>query len=210
MEQVQLRALQMFFEVGTLHPNSQGFIATTSGGSACCVGGKDALCEVLVEGLNNEMYEGRLLRKIARQAVECGKGVWVKNMAKCVGVFEWQGIGGDTIKSLTDAEIGDMLSSVAWRKVRSMLIKELEERPKLGMMKEIVALELESSCAVLKRKRDRRMMIKLRGGTAAFQIEVRRWQEVERKERMCKECQRGEVEDVCHWLLQCPAWDHLR
>ena len=34
-----------------------------------------------------------------------------------------------------------MLSSVAWRKVRSMLMKELEERPKLGMMKEIVALD---------------------------------------------------------------------
>ena len=50
-----------------------------------------------------------------------------------------------------------MLSSVAWR------IKELEERPKLGMMKEIVPLDLELSCAVLKRKRDRRMMIKLRG-----------------------------------------------
>ena len=47
--------------------------------------------------LNNEMYEGRLLRKIARRAIECGKGIWVKNMAKCVG---------------------------AWRKVRSMLIKE--------------------------------------------------------------------------------------
>jgi len=84
-------------------------------------------------------------------------------MVKCVGEFEWQGIGGDAIKSLTDAEIGDMLSSVDWRKVRSMLMKELEERPKLGMMKEIAALELESSCVVLKRKRDRRMMIKLRG-----------------------------------------------
>jgi len=51
-------------------------------------------------------------------------------------------IGGDAIKSL----IGYMLSSVAWRKVRSMLMKELEERPKLGMMKEIASLELESSC----------------------------------------------------------------
>ena len=86
-------------------------------------------------------------------------------------------IGGDAIKGLTDTEIGDMLSSVAWRKVRSMLIKELEERPKLGMMKEIAALELESSCAVLKRKRDRRMMIKLRGGTAAFKIELGRCKE---------------------------------
>ena len=47
-------------------------------------------------------------------------------------------------------------------------------------------------------------------GTAAFKIEVGRWQGVERKERICKECQSEEVEDVCHWLLQCPAWDHLR
>ena len=99
-------------------------------------------------------------------------------MAKCVGEFKWHGIGGDAITSLTDTEIGDMLSSVAWRKARSMLMKELEERLKLGMMKEIAALELELSCAILKRKRDRRMMIKLRGGTAAFQIEVGRWQEV--------------------------------
>ena len=36
------------------------------------------------------MYEGRLLRTIARIAVECGKlkGVWMKNIAKCVGEFE--------------------------------------------------------------------------------------------------------------------------
>ena len=34
------------------------------------------------------MYERRLLRKIVRQAVECGKGVWVKNMATFVGEFD--------------------------------------------------------------------------------------------------------------------------
>ena len=60
--------------------------------------------------------------------------------------------------------------------------------------KELDEGELESSCVVLKRKRDRRMMIKLTGGTAAFQIEVGRWQGVERKERTCKECQSEEVE----------------
>ena len=76
--------------------------------------------------------------------------------------------------------------------------------------KELEESELESSCVVLKRKRDRRMMIKLTGGTAAFQIEVGRWQGVERKERTCKECQSEEVEDVCHWSLQCSDWDHLR
>ena len=97
-------------------------------------------------------------------------------------------MGGAAIKSLTDSEIGDMLSSIAWRKVRSMLMKELEERPKLGMMKESVALEFKLSCVVLKRKRDRRKMIKLRGGAAAFQIEVGRRQRVEKKRRACKEC----------------------
>ena len=67
----------------------------------------------------------------------------MKNMAKYVGEFEWQAIGGDAIKSLTDSKLADMLSSVAWKKVRSMSMKELEERPKLGMMKEIGPLELE-------------------------------------------------------------------
>ena len=54
------------------------------------------------------------------------------------------------------------------------------------------------------------MMLKLRGGTAAFQIEMGRWHGMKREERVCKECDIGEVEDVCHWLLQCSAWDHLR
>ena len=32
---------------------------------------------------------------------------------------------------------------------------------------------------------------------------------MKRDESICKECQSGEVEDVCHWLLQCPAWDRI-
>ena len=208
MEQVQLRALRMFFGVGTLHPKASLLLEVKS--LPVVWEAKMRCVKFWWKVLTSEWYEERLLRKIARQALECGKGVWVKNLAKCIGDFEWQDMGGDVMKSLTDAEIGEMLSSIAWRKVSSMWTKELEERPKLEMMKEIVALEFQSSCAVLKRKRDRRMMIKLRGGTAAFQIEVGRWQGVERKERACKECQSEEVEDVCHWLLRCPAWDHFR
>ena len=33
---------------------------------------------------------------------------------------------------------------------------------------------------------------------------------MKREERVRKECDSGEVVDVCHWLLQCSAWDHLR
>ena len=54
------------------------------------------------------------------------------------------------------------------------------------------------------------MLVKLRGGTAPFQIELGRWQGVERKRRICKECESDEIEDVCHWLLLCPGWEHLR
>ena len=37
-----------------------------------------------------------------------------------------------------------------------------------------------------------------------------RWHGLKREERVCKECDIGEVEDVCHWLLQCSAWNSLR
>ena len=53
-------------------------------------------------------------------------------------------------------------------------------------------------------------MLKLRGGTVAFQIEMGRWHGLKREQRVCKECGSGEIEDVCHWLLQCSAWYHLR
>ena len=142
----------------------------------------------------------------------CGKGAWVKNMAKCVGDFGWSGMGVDAVpvKNLSDSEIQEMLESVAWRRVTSMMKEDMEDKPKLSILREIADLKLESSCALVKVKRERTMLMKLRGGTAAFQIEVGRWQGVTRDDRVCKECQSGEVEDVCHWLLQCPAWDHIR
>ena len=53
-------------------------------------------------------------------------------------------------------------------------------------------------------------MLKLRGGTATFQIEMGRWHGLKTEEQVCKECDSGEVEDACHWLLQCSAWNSLR
>ena len=72
----------------------------------------------------------------------------------------------------------------------------MHEKPKLSMMKLIVECEVETSCACLKSKVERRMMLKLRGGTAAFQIEMGRWHWLKREERVCKECDSGEFEDV--------------
>ena len=86
----------------------------------------------------------------------------------------------------------------------------MPEKPKLSMLKLILKCEVESSCTFLNSKVERRMMLKLRGGTAVFQIEMGRWHGMKREEWMCKECDSGKVEDVCHWLLQCSAWGHLR
>ena len=86
----------------------------------------------------------------------------------------------------------------------------MHKKPKLSMMKLIGECEVDSSCALLKSKAEGRMMFKLRGGTAAFQIEMGRCRGMKREERVCKECDSGEMEDVCHWLSQCSAWDNLR
>ena len=114
------------------------------------------------------------------------------------------------IRELSEVDVKGMLLSVAWRNVKDEWRKEMHEKPKLSMMKLIVECEVKSSCAFLKSNFERRMMLKLRGGMAMFQIEMGRWHGLKREERVCKECDSGEVEDVCHWLLQCSAWDHLR
>ena len=88
--------------------------------------------------------------------------------------------------------------------------KDLEKKPKLSMLKKIVEGGKESSCSDLKSTRERMVMLKLRGGTAAFQVETGRWQGVKREDRVCQECSSSEVEDVTHWLLRCPAWSSHR
>ena len=80
-------------------------------------------------------------------------------------------------------------------------IMEMETKPKLEMLKRIVRLGEWSECARVMRRADRRLMIKLRGGTAGFQIETGRWRGVTRQERVCKECDSGEVEDVYRSLV---------
>ena len=45
--------------------------------------------------------------------------------------------------------------------------------------------------------------MKLRGGTAELRIETGRWCGLRSVERICTMCDRGEVEDVEHFLLHC-------
>ena len=69
-------------------------------------------------------------------------------------------------------------------------------KPKLEMLKRIMNLGEWSECTRVWRRLDRRMMMKLRGGTAGFEIKTGRWRGVAREKRVCKFSDSGEVEDV--------------
>ena len=84
------------------------------------------------------------------------------------------------------------------RSITSVMTIGMEEKPKLSILKEIAELKIELRCAFILVKKKREVLMTLRGGTAAFQIEVGRWKDVKREGRVCKECQSGEAEDVCH------------
>ena len=118
--------------------------------------------------------------------------------------FGWQdNISMKGVRGLSNTEVKKMLESIAWRKNWKEWGHEMEGKSKLSMLIRVANLDEWSDCPGLRQRADRRMMIKLRGGMAAFQIETGRWRGVARDDRICKECGKGEVEDVEHWLLRC-------
>ena len=54
--------------------------------------------------LTSEVYEGRLLRKVAREAVKCGKGVWI-----VYKMYEGFRVAGYGSRCSRDQEIVEML-----------------------------------------------------------------------------------------------------
>ena len=113
----------------------------------------------------------------------------------------------EVLKELLDVEVREVLEAITWRKVRKEWDQEMKMNPKLEMLKRDVSLGEWSECARVVRRADRKLMMKLRGSMAGFQIETVRWRGVTRQERVCKKCDSGEMEDVDHWLMRCEAWN---
>ena len=74
---------------------------------------------------------------------------------------------------------------------------------KLEMTGKLMDNEFKARCAGMDCKRRRRMLDKLRGGTAELGIEIGRWHSLRREDRVCKECGNGEVEDTEHFVMRC-------
>ena len=76
-----------------------------------------------------------------------------------------------------------------------------KKKAKLEMMRKLLESELKAQCVWIDCKRLMKMMARLRRGTAEPGIEVKRG--VRRENRVCKDCENGEVENIDHFLIRC-------
>ena len=60
------------------------------------------------------------------------------------------------LKGMSNAEVKYMLKNCAWREVTMMWAKELEEWPKLCVLKELVRGGFEARCVGVRRKKIRK------------------------------------------------------
>ena len=97
-----------------------------------------------------------------------------------------------------------MLRDTAWREVKKEWEAEARERAKLEVMRGLLAIDGKGRCVDVNCKRRRRILAKLRGGTAALRIETGRWGGLKREERLCRQCRLEEVEfeDVKHFSAE--------
>ena len=68
-----------------------------------------------------------------------------------------------------------ILKCMAWRRVREGWREETRARPKLEVMERLMDCGCKAICVEIDCKRQRRILMKLRGGMAELRIETGRW-----------------------------------
>ena len=142
-----------------------------------------------------EAFQGRVVRQVAHEAIG-HQGAWIRNLHSTIEQFHWSDVAGNDWNGLSCAEVKSMLWSCAGRRIVETRAQEILANPKLDILQTILELGCRSRCSDVQSKSDRRMLMRLRGGTAPFEIEVGRWKGVPRENRICKQCQLSEIEDV--------------
>ena len=113
----------------------------------------------------------------------------------------WRGLDVTALNGVTAKEVKQVLKDTMWQRARADWREEAMGKPKLEMTGRLMESECKARCVWIDCKRHRRMMTRLRGGTAELGIEVGRWHGVRREDRVCKECGNGEVEDIDHFAI---------
>ena len=150
--------------------------------------------------------EDRLLKQVMMEVMELENGVrWRQDLERSLNMYGWKGIRVEALSRLSLSEVRQMLRDVAWREVMDSWREEVGSRSKLVEVRKLIKKECEARCVEVKCRRRRRILAKLRGGTAGLEVETGRWRGVSREERVCKNCQSEEMEDVEHLLMRCSS-----
>ena len=107
--------------------------------------------------------------------------------------FGWQELDMQALGGLSLSEVKHILKCTALRRAREGWREEARVRSKLEVMERLMDCRCKARCVEIDCKRQRRMLMNLRGGTARLRIETGRWCGVRRDERICKMCDKGEV-----------------
>ena len=207
VEQVQLRAARIFLGVGRLHPKvallfEMKMLPLKWEARSRCI---DFWLKVL------RMGDNRLIRSVMLEAMEMRDKVkWLRDLEQSLGELGWKGVSVVDMRRLSSGVIRQMLRVSAWRMVREAWDAEIQELSKLGVVKGLLECGCQSRCVDVGSKRIRRMLAKLRGGTAELRVETGRWNGLKREERICKQCTMGEVENEEHFLLRCEGYAEER
>ena len=200
VENVQMRAARIFLGVGRRHP----LISLQFEMDMLPV-----KWEALRRGIEfwvqvMRMNDNRLVKVVMLEALEVGSKVkWVKDLQQSLEKLGWRGLNVVALDGLTIKEVKQLLKDTAWRRVKAAWREKAEGSSKLEMTRKLMDNECKARCVGMDCKRRRRMMAKLRGGTAELGIEIGRWHGLRREDRVCKECGSGEVEDTEHFVMRC-------
>ena len=118
----------------------------------------------------------RLLKEAVREAMKFGDRVqWVKDLRMGLEAFGWQGLDMQALSGLSLSEVKHILKCTVWRRAREGWREKASACPKLEMMGRLMDCRCNTRCVEIDCKRKRRVLMKLRGGTAVLRIETGRW-----------------------------------
>ena len=147
--------------------------------------------------------EDRLLKQVVMEVMELEDGdQWRQDLERTLRMFRWEGLRTEGLNSLSMSEVRQMLRDVAWREAVDSWRGEARSHSKLAEVQKLIEKGYEVHYVEVKCKR-RRILVQLRNGTTALEVETGRWRGVRREDRVCRNCRNEEVENVDHWLLRC-------
>ena len=109
------------------------------------------------------------------------------------------------LSGLLLSELKHLLKCKAWGRAREGWREEARAHPKLEVMGRLMDCRCKARCVEIDCKRQRRMLMKLRGGTAELRIETDRWCGLRRDERICKMWDEDRIKWKMCSILYCTA-----